>query len=110
MKFSISIKAYYIVILLAVLLGIIIGMATVLRYEIVVRGLLGAATIYIVQLLFSPPKIFTSRARPTRMGFYESLQYFVAGLLLSIVVSWSTYYTMSTVIRFAEQIKRSLSI
>lgn len=73
------------------MLGIYIGLITIQKYEVVVSGLSGLATIYLVNLLFFPPKDFF-KSMPGKVLSLKTIKYSVMCFLICLILSWSLRY------------------
>ncbi len=83
------------------LLGVYIGLTTIWKYELIVRGLLGVSTIYLIRLLFSPPKNFFDKPLDIAIRSFTGIKYILVDLVLSIVLCWATYYAVNLAISLA---------
>lgn len=88
----------FVVIIFVNLFGVYIGLTTIWKYELIVRGLLGASTIYLIRLLFSPPKKFFDKPLDVAIRSFTGVKYILVDLVLSIVLCWATYYAVNLVI------------
>jgi len=75
--------------IIAAIVGAYVGAITVYRYEILVRGILGIATLYLIYLLFVPLKNFVGKLTGIQVEFPRDIKYIVAGFFLSIIMYWS---------------------
>ena len=97
-KTSLKNKIFFIMLIVAIISGMYIGIATVYRYEIIVRGILGLATFYLIHLLFVPPKNFVSKPIGIQVEFPRDLKYIASGFFLSIIMYWSGQHLLDVVL------------
>jgi hypothetical protein len=74
----------------------------VLKYEMISRGLLGIASIYLTYLLFFPPKNLIDAPITSEVDLFEDLKYIYAGFFLSIVISLAVYYLFASIVYYVQ--------
>jgi hypothetical protein len=91
---------FFIALIVAVSSGVYIGIATVYRYEVIVKGILGLANLYLIQLLFVPPKNFVSKSIGIQVEFPRDFQYIASAFFLSTIMYWSGQNLLDTILFF----------
>lgn len=79
---------YFSLLFLFIILGAYIGYIIIQTYKEAVDGLMGLATIYLIHLLFVPPKDFF-QIIPDKAVSISSIKYFAVIFLLGVVICWS---------------------
>lgn len=83
--------AFWVLLILAGMLGVYIGFMAIQRFEIIVRGLMGFANIYLIHSLFFPPKDFF-KLMPYRILSLKTAKYMFMCFLICLTVSWSVIH------------------
>ena len=99
-KTSTNNAIFFTTLIIAVVAGTYIGIITLYRYGIVVRGILGFATLYLIHLLFVPPKNFVSKLIGIQVEFPRDIKYIISGFFLSVIIYWSGQNLLDTVVYY----------
>lgn len=91
MKKTLTNIIFWILLFFAGFLGIYIGYITIKKFELAVIGLIGLANIYLIHLLFFPPKNFFNTI-PPRIVSFEMAKYIFVLFLICLVGYWSLSY------------------
>ncbi len=81
-------SAFFITLILAICAGTFIAFQ-VAKNKYYVDVLLGAATLYLIHLLFFPPKKFLDSPITEQIASQEAVKHIAMGFLLSMIVYWS---------------------
>ncbi len=87
--------------------GVYIGFITIKKFPVVVSGLSGLATIYLVNLLFFPPKDFFKTV-PSKALSRKTAKYAFMCFLICLVLSWSLQYFSNSVFYALKEVTQSL--
>ena len=91
---------FFVTLIITVAAGVYIGIVTIYRYEIMVKGILGITTLYLIQLLFVPPKNFVSKLNGIQVEFPRDIKYIVLGFFLSVIMYWSGQSFLDTLVYY----------
>jgi hypothetical protein len=78
-------------------LGFVVGVVTIYRFEKLIDGILGVATIFFIYLLFSPEKISIFKRAPMQVADEQIIKYSAADFFLAIIVYWSAHRVIDTI-------------
>jgi hypothetical protein len=81
-----------------------LGFITYSHYPNAVRGIQGFATIYLLYLLYFPPKNFVRNPVGIQLEFPGVIKYLIPHFLLCLIGVWSAEYLADTVSLFLRTI------
>ncbi|MBI5822917.1 MAG: hypothetical protein HZB18_02745 [Chloroflexi bacterium] len=95
-------KLYTIFVAIAMAAGFYVGVITVDKYEMFVRGVLSGTTLILIHFLFNPPKNFLVK-RSAKLP--QDLKYVLVGFFLAIIGTWSVFHILDTIIYYGNMIE-----
>lgn len=85
--------------------GVYVGYITVDRYQVIVSGVLGLSTLYLLNLEFLSSKRISNKRSGIRIELPKDLIYLVYGFFLTIIMFWAMIQVIHVFGFMAEFIK-----
>ncbi len=93
-------KIFLIFLIASSVAGAYIASTTIYQYEIIIKGLLGLATLYLTHSLFFPPKNFVINSVNMNIEFPKDAKYIIVGFFLTMTTYWSAQHLLDTILYF----------
>jgi hypothetical protein len=90
-------SAVWVFLVVAGLFGVYVGFVTIKKFEMVISGLTGLANLYLIHLLFFPPKNFF-KSMPYKILSLVTAKYIVMCFFICLIMSWSLIYFIDSLL------------